>query len=217
MIKSLNQYPDFYKSTSIYNTLFIGNNKLIYAGLKQILGNISEDIVLSYSEDLEKNNIINKLDFFNVIIFDNSTANHLKCLKKVVENNKNIKLISLTKSDIEVLNINSDLSINIYNSEREIYTELEDFYYKTKKLKFPKEKLKGENDISQLFKKLSNREFEIARLMIKGYGNLEITNELNLKASTVSTFKSRIFHKLNIINVIQLANKFDEYQYNKCV
>ncbi|MCO5249011.1 MAG: response regulator transcription factor [Chitinophagales bacterium] len=53
---------------------------------------------------------------------------------------------------------------------------------------------------------LSERELEIAKMYAKGYGNLEIANELSLKQNTVSTFKKRIFEKLNINSLIELAD-----------
>ncbi len=67
------------------------------------------------------------------------------------------------------------------------------------------------NDMSfiEIKDKLSSRESEVANLMIQGYGNLEISNELSLKMSTVSTYKNRIFEKLNISNVIELVAIFN--------
>jgi len=57
---------------------------------------------------------------------------------------------------------------------------------------------------------LSNREFEIAKLLISGEGNLEISNKLNIQMSTVSTYKNRIYEKLNINNVVSLSELFKE-------
>lgn len=54
------------------------------------------------------------------------------------------------------------------------------------------------------FSLLSNRETEVAQLMINGLGNLEIANELNLKESTVSTYKTRIFEKLGVRTITDL-------------
>ena len=51
---------------------------------------------------------------------------------------------------------------------------------------------------------LSNREVEVAGLLIKGYGNLEISELLQIKKTTVSTFKNRIFEKLEIDNLAAL-------------
>jgi Response regulator containing a CheY-like receiver domain and an HTH DNA-binding domain len=56
------------------------------------------------------------------------------------------------------------------------------------------------NPLSQL----SERELQIAELYSKGYGNLEIANHLSLRQNTVSTFKKRIFEKLNVENLADL-------------
>lgn len=55
---------------------------------------------------------------------------------------------------------------------------------------------------------LSNREMEITLLLVNGEGNLEIANKLNIRMSTVSTYKSRIFEKLGVNNVVSLAEKY---------
>lgn len=58
---------------------------------------------------------------------------------------------------------------------------------------------------------LSNRELEVARMLIKGHGNLEISDILNIKKTTVSTFKNRIFEKLEIENLASLIEVFRIY------
>jgi len=59
--------------------------------------------------------------------------------------------------------------------------------------------------------KLSIREVEVARLLIKGYGNLEISDLLQIKKTTVSTFKNRVFEKLEIDNLAALIELFQLY------
>jgi DNA-binding NarL/FixJ family response regulator len=58
---------------------------------------------------------------------------------------------------------------------------------------------------------LSNRELEIAGLLARGEGNLEISNRLNIRMSTVSTYKARIFEKLGVSNVVSLVEKYKLY------
>lgn len=53
-------------------------------------------------------------------------------------------------------------------------------------------------------KVLSERELEIFKLFTKGLGNLEITNLLNIKPGTVSTYKKRIFKKLKANSIADL-------------
>ncbi len=52
---------------------------------------------------------------------------------------------------------------------------------------------------------LTERELEIADMYAQGLGNLEIANRLGIKQNTVSTIKKRVFEKLNIENIMELA------------
>jgi DNA-binding NarL/FixJ family response regulator len=59
---------------------------------------------------------------------------------------------------------------------------------------------------------LSARELEIAGMLVKGEGNLEIANKLGIGMSTVSTYKSRIFEKLGVTNIVTMAEKYWHYK-----
>ncbi|MGQ7944290.1 response regulator [Flavobacterium sp. WC2509] len=59
---------------------------------------------------------------------------------------------------------------------------------------------------------LTPRELEIAEFLVKGYGNIEVANELNLKMTTVSTHKLNIFKKLKVSNVIELFEMFKKVE-----
>ena len=67
---------------------------------------------------------------------------------------------------------------------------------------------KPQNPLEQL----SNRELEIATLMVEGYGNIEICAALDLQKSTVSTYKNRIFEKLQIEHISELIHLFNLYK-----
>ncbi|PKB18741.1 response regulator transcription factor [Flavobacterium sp. 5] len=58
--------------------------------------------------------------------------------------------------------------------------------------------------------KLSKREMEICELLIKGNGNIEISNKLDICMTTVSTHKNKIFGKLNIKNIVELITIFNQ-------
>lgn len=60
--------------------------------------------------------------------------------------------------------------------------------------------------------KLSKREMEVLELLANGDGNLEISNKLNIQMTTVSTFKSRIFEKLGIKNMVKLIEVLKIYK-----
>lgn len=54
---------------------------------------------------------------------------------------------------------------------------------------------------------LSPRELEVLQLLVKGVPPVRIKELLNIQLSTVSTYKARIFEKMNVSNVIDLADK----------
>jgi len=56
--------------------------------------------------------------------------------------------------------------------------------------------------------KLSNREMDVAKHLISGQGILDVSALLNLSSSTVSTYKSRIFEKLQVNNIPELIELF---------
>tara|TARA_R110002072_G_scaffold174656_2_gene330135 strand:+ start:2658 stop:3341 length:684 start_codon:yes stop_codon:yes gene_type:complete len=51
---------------------------------------------------------------------------------------------------------------------------------------------------------LSSRESEILSLLLKGKSVTEICNILHLHKSSIGTYKSRIFHKLGVKNMVEL-------------
>ena len=60
---------------------------------------------------------------------------------------------------------------------------------------------------SRLFKKLSTREVEVLKLLSIGRKNKEIAEELDINEKTVSTYKARLFKKLNVNNIVDLIHQ----------
>ena len=67
---------------------------------------------------------------------------------------------------------------------------------------------KMKNNSTNSLDNLSARELEIISLMSEGFGNLEISKELDLKTSTVSTYKKRVMEKFNAENPIDLIDRY---------
>jgi DNA-binding NarL/FixJ family response regulator len=63
------------------------------------------------------------------------------------------------------------------------------------------------NKKSKLFKKLSTREVEVLKLLSSGKKNKEIAIELDINEKTVSTYKARLFKKLNVTNLVDLIHQ----------
>ncbi|APY08869.1 DNA-binding response regulator [Winogradskyella sp. J14-2] len=60
---------------------------------------------------------------------------------------------------------------------------------------------------SRMFKKLSTREVEVLKLLSIGRKNKEIAEELDINEKTVSTYKARLFKKLNVNNLVDLIHQ----------
>jgi two-component system invasion response regulator UvrY len=64
---------------------------------------------------------------------------------------------------------------------------------------------------SRLFKKLSTREVEVLKLLSIGRKNKEIAEELDINEKTVSTYKARLFKKLNVTNIVDLIHQAEHH------
>lgn len=62
---------------------------------------------------------------------------------------------------------------------------------------------------------MSNREIEVINLLTKGYSTSDIAHTLNIRLNTVSTFKSHIYTKLNVSNIVELIEKVKLYSERK--
>jgi len=60
---------------------------------------------------------------------------------------------------------------------------------------------------SRLFKRLSTREVEVLKLLSSGKKNKEIAQELDINEKTVSTYKARLYKKLNVTNLVDLIHQ----------
>lgn len=201
--------------------LIVDDHLVVRLGLELLLSDFFENLEFyaaeTFEECLKK---IEKLDF-DLIVLDINLPDGEKTemVKKIKMINRNLKIL--------VFSAHEEVSL----AARYIKAGAEGFVSKlsddTVVLSSVKEILAGNvfysDEIKKAIKyvetidldlemsKLSKREFEVAKLLVKGYGNLEISNKLEIKMSTVSTYKLRIFEKLHITNTIELLSVFNEY------
>lgn len=72
--------------------------------------------------------------------------------------------------------------------------------------------LRREPNFENPFDRLSQREMEVLNLMIRGLRPSEICRELNLQASTVATYKAKLYTKLQVSNVLDLKQMVDNFK-----
>lgn len=95
-----------------------------------------------------------------------------------------------TEEEVVLKAVNTVLSGNKYISEKIVQSQLVNFSG-------------NKNDLSSL----SEREWEILNLLVKGQSTSEIAQNLNLRLNTISTYKVRIFQKMNVNNIVELIEK----------
>lgn len=77
----------------------------------------------------------------------------------------------------------------------------------TEKVKKKLDLIDNQKNSDLLYRKISNREIEVLRYLCEGLKNHEISKFIGLNEKTVSTYKLRLFQKLNVTNLIDLVKK----------
>jgi len=156
---------------------------------------------------------------FDIVIFDfeNIKTTSLKDLKRIKKLQPQSKLFVFSEIDSDDYKIQCskgkvDFLLSKNCSEDYLVAALNlalfgnSYFSKGLRLNIPEIKtIKKEMVESSKSNLLSQREFEIAMLMVQGYSTAKISNKLNLVPSTISTYKKRLFKKTNSSNVIDIA------------
>lgn len=108
--------------------------------------------------------------------------------------------------------------LNKNASEKEVIKAL-DLFFRGQKYasQMVYDQLETSQQVKQVnsFNDLSERELVVMNYLLLGEGIKEISSRMNIKSSTVATFKARIFNKLRVSNVIDLKNLAEIYKFRK--
>ncbi|ANU36815.1 EAL domain-containing protein [Vibrio scophthalmi] len=64
---------------------------------------------------------------------------------------------------------------------------------------------RDKSSIQKIYQLLSTQEINVANLLLKGFNNKKVATTLDISEKTVSTYKNRIFKKLEIQSIVELA------------
>lgn len=160
-----------------------------------------------------------KIDLL-IIDVDFPEGSSLNILKKIKSIQPSIKILIFSICDedsyaIRYLNAGASGFLSKESCEEEIKHAIDAILFSGK---FITLSLKNKILDSCILKKpvnpldlLSNRELEVTRLLVNGYGNLEMMKILKIKSNTISTYKYRIFEKLEIDNLAKLIKLYFQY------
>ncbi|WP_322545205.1 response regulator transcription factor [Elizabethkingia miricola] len=190
--------------------LIADDHYVVLAGTALILHTNIADVKIDHAYCFRE--VIEKLtaNDYELLLLDIDMPDSLyKSMVGEIKNvRKNLKIMiytSYTDNQIAIQYINegADGFLNKQANENEIINAVESmlkdgFYY-------PKQLVKSlVRKSAHPIEKLSERELEIFHLLTNGNGNWEISNLLNIKATTISTYKARIFEKLEVSNLLEL-------------
>lgn len=215
------------KSPNIYNFLIADDHSVLRQGVSLIINDLFLNANIFQSGNFKDTFKILRENNIDLLILDVNfpDGNSLNILPEIKNIQPSTKVLMFSGYDENIyamryLNAGASGYLNKESTEEEMKNAI-----KTMMLsgKFITPNVKDRILDSYISKKpinpldiLSNREIEVARLLIKGYGNLEILELLKIKKTTVSTYKYRIFEKLqidNLANLIELFNLYSEDKY----
>lgn len=202
---------------NVQNILVVDDHLIVRKGTEIIIKNNLKDAILYNLENYEQALQILQTITIDVILLDINIngIEDVKIMRAIKAIQPFTKILVFTSHNekqygLRYIQKGADGFLNKFCSEEtliEAITSLfQNGYYYSNELKGKLENNVLRKDDLNTIDLLSNREYEIANLLIKGYGNLEISNKLNIQMSTVSTYKNRIFEKLHINNIVMLSD-----------
>lgn len=210
---------------SSYKFLLADDHSIVRQGLEILMEDLDENIEFHHASSLQQIQNYLPLHRFDFAILDAQLqdGNVLSILPSIKKAQPHLKIMMFTSFEEETyslkfLQAGADGFLSKLSNEWEIKKAMELFLQKGYYHPPFTEKIMSvaphSLDFLNPFNRLSEREIQIVELYAKGLGNLEIANQLNLKQNTVSTFKKRIFEKLEIDNLVELIELFKIHQLN---
>ncbi len=202
--------------------LLADDHSVVRQGISMILKETYKDLTILHAADFEAALVHLKNQPIYLVVLDISIpeGKGVQMVELVKEINPDVKILIFSAYEEDLyamryLKAGAEGYLNKLSSEKEFgiafKAMLEEGTYMSEaiKQKIISSTLNKESD--NPLDILSNREIEIARLLVRGEGNLEIANKLKLQNSTVSTYKNRIFEKLAISNTVALVTLLQAY------
>jgi DNA-binding NarL/FixJ family response regulator len=207
----------------VKNILIVDDHFIVRSGMSLLLENELDNVEVFGASDFQEALVECSKNSFDLVILDINLPGGKKCymIDDLRELQKDIKILIFSAHEEDIyafryiqagangyLNKLSDSDTIV----KAVKTVLEAGKYISidildKFIAFSQHKRESSNPLEEL----THREFEIAELLVKGFGNLEVANELDIKMTTVSTHKLNVFKKTHITNIIELSELFKKF------
>lgn len=202
--------------------LIADDHFIIRQGLELIVKTFSFNPLVHFAGSLD--GILKILDEISVdvLILDVNFPDgcSLNIMPEIMEKHPELKVLIYTAYDedfyaLRFVKAGAAGYINKLSSESEVKEAINDILlkgsYLSSNIKEQIVEYYRTNKPINPFDKLSSREKEVAELYVIGLNNSEIAAKLKMKQNTISTYKSRIYEKLNINNLTKLIELYKIY------
>ena len=203
------------------NILLADDHSVVRVGTGMILKEKYNDIVITHAENYDEVKEHLRNQTFDLLVLDISMPGSLykNMIKDIKSVQPQIKILIFSSTDesiaVQYIKEGAEGYLNKISDEYLIIKAVESIFEKGFYYSDVLVKQVLNNQIQKpITEVLSEREFQVFKLLAEGNGNLEISNILNIGEPTVGTYKRRIYEKLEIDNIISLYklyvhNSFD--------
>jgi len=208
----------------MFNILIADDHSIVRYGLTKIIATLPDPVTVSTVEAFDDAvNILSKQPFDLLILDINLPGgNSIQMLHAVRLQRPNIMVLIFSAYDekmyaIDYLLAGADGYLSKNSTEEETKLAIQTLLKREKYMSAVtrQQMLNRLNQHKQPevnpFDALSVREIEVMNLLTKGIPLQKIADVLHLQVSTVSTYKTRIFSKLEINSIIELLEKIRLY------
>ncbi len=206
--------------------LIADDHAIIRLGLKFILESHFSAIQVDEAEDCMSLFEFLALKNYSHLILDlqMQDCNSMNIFSQLHNDYPDLKILIYSMSPEEMfakrlLRMGATGFLSKQSSEHEVFKALGLFLlgrsYASEKLQEELRKDEASPGLEQNpFDELSEREMLVVNNLLLGKGVKEIAGQLNLKSTTVATYKARIFEKLAVNNLVDLRNVAHLYHFS---
>lgn len=197
---------------------------IVRMGLIQIIKHLRPSAVISEAEDFKSLYSSLAQDDFDLAILDVNMPNGAmqEAIDYIKINRPKLKILVFSSQDEDLyamryLKMGADGFLNKLSSSEKINQALNSMLDRGRYISeevthtMVTNSIKGKHDNSPLAS-LSNRELQIANKLVEGLPLKELSHQLNLHTSTISTYKNRVYEKLEIQSIPELVEILRMYQ-----
>lgn len=203
--------------------LIADDHAVIRTGIKYLLASHFPNVIAGEADACSTlNSELNRLPYSHLILdMQLGDCNSLDLLQSIISAYPLMRIMIYTMSPESIygkrlIQMGADAFLSKEEKEETLLVALTQFLqgktYMSDDLRKSLEKEQGKSGAGATpFEELSEREMMVMRYLLQGLRVKEISNRLDLKMSTVATYKVRIFEKLRVDNVADLHRLANAY------